>query len=962
MRLFVSCVFLLLIAVPVLAQTALTGTVSDAKTNEPLPFVTVYVAGTTQGTLTDSTGRFRLANLPVGAVPLVVSMVGYRAWQQTITVSASATAIAPAPLTIRLIALTNVLDEAVVKARRDKTWERQLTRFSGAFFGDSPNRAQCTVQNPWVIDFTESGGTLSATAQQPLLIENRAAGYQIRYDLREFAISSTQFRLSGSAYFLPLKPQRDSDANRWNRTRQQTYDRSLRAFLRAFVANELMANGFTAYPASMDVLFKYSVWNKAKPYLKSTDLITNTETYLKPGSMPGTYRLQLPPLLDVTDTRRYVTLASQGAFNQNPSSWLRPLKPVVEVGADGWLTDPAALETIGYWAEERVAEMLPREYAPGVVPSGKAVAGAANDGPYFPEKQGVKPVVPVVYVATSKEAYRAGERVWFSAFISDRSSRHLLTGPQPLYVQLYNAAGQQTHEEVIFTDNGRGTGALLLPDSLAGGLYRLRAFTRQMLTAPTLTFEKILAVSNLREPRRYRLLPVSTERSPTARSPTERGPTARSPTLQKALADTLGLTIVADRPTYQRREKITFTVRATAVGQPVWASFAVAVTDAAQVDSPQTSLNTFWQQPPVGKFGNNALPETGLRYGGTVRTPDGSRAMPRATITLFDELHNAAPRTLKTDNAGRFVLDSLDFDGTLTLRYQISNRKGHPELMAELLAEPLLPYQTLTPLAIDPACVVARPMVDAASKTAFTKIPADGEPPMMPVSETTTEETAVTADNQPKDDQTSAQRLHNESTFGVNFDENTPRYPNVMELMTGRLPGVSVMPASTGVGYNVLIRGIGTVNDLDPLFLLDGTPVDFKNDRSLSFIDANSVRRIEVLSGGNGAIYGSRAGNGVIAIYTGRKSGAKDGLKTIELNGYQAPSTFITPDYGQPPAIDRPDNRQTLYWNPAVTTATDGTATVSFYVADRPGQYRIVVEGMNSTGLVGVKTVLMEVK
>ena len=75
MRPLVSCIFLLLFAVRVLAQTTITGTVSDAKTNEPLPFATVYVAGTTQGTLTDSTGRFRLANLPVGLLRLAVSGV-----------------------------------------------------------------------------------------------------------------------------------------------------------------------------------------------------------------------------------------------------------------------------------------------------------------------------------------------------------------------------------------------------------------------------------------------------------------------------------------------------------------------------------------------------------------------------------------------------------------------------------------------------------------------------------------------------------------------------------------------------------------------------------------------------------------------------------------------------------------------------------------------------------------------
>lgn len=929
MRPLVSGIFLLLFAVRVLAQTTITGTVSDAKTNEPLPFATVYVAGTTQGTLTDSTGRFRLANLPVGAVPLVVSVVGYQAWQQTVTSVESVTATTPNPLTVRLVALTNMLDEATVKARRDKTWERQVTRFSAAFFGDSPNQSQCVIQNKWVLDFTESGGTLSAKAQQPLLIENRASGYLIRYDLREFASSPAQFRLNGTAYFSALKPQRDSEPGRWNRNRQQTYGRSLRSFLRAFVANTITASGFTAYPVPTDVLFKYGIWDKSKPYIKTSDLITDTQPYIKPGTMPGTYRLQLPPLLEVSDSQRYVTLPSQQVFNQNPNSWLRPLKSLIEVGADGWLTDPSALETIGFWAEERVAEMLPREYVPGSTGRNNALPEEVTDKPAL--------AAPVLYLATSKETYRTGERIWFSVFLCNRVSRHLTPGTQPVYVQLYDAGGQALLDEVIFTANGRGTGGLLLPDSLAGGLYRLRAFTRRMLAVPTLGFQKTVAVSNLRESNRYKT-----------------GPTA---TKSGVLTDTLTMAVTADKPSYQRREKITLTLQITALGQPIRATCAVAVTDAAQVEPAQMSLNRFWQQPPKGDLTDKALPETGLHYAGSVRTADATKTIPQATITLFDPARIANPRVLQADKNGRFVLDSVDVDETVMLPYQITDRKGRTQADAQLVMEPLLPYLTLPPMRIDSACVVS---ASARPKTALPALP-DGERTAL-MYEKLLDAVTVTADAPAANQQPGVTRIHNDESFGANFDANGPQFPNVIDMMSGRLPGVSVMPSGSGVGYNVLIRGVATTNDFDPLFIVDGVPVDFKSDRSLSFVNPQSVRRIEVLSGSNAAIYGSRGGNGVIAIYTGQQRTDQSNQKKIELAGYQLVPAFVSPDYNQPLPVDRPDQRQTLYWNPSLSTATDGTATVLFYAADRPTTYRIVVEGMNSTGLVGVKTVIVEVK
>lgn len=54
----------------------ITGTVVDAATNEPLPFVTVKVKGTTLGMVTDADGRFNLS-IPDNSDVLVFSFVGY---------------------------------------------------------------------------------------------------------------------------------------------------------------------------------------------------------------------------------------------------------------------------------------------------------------------------------------------------------------------------------------------------------------------------------------------------------------------------------------------------------------------------------------------------------------------------------------------------------------------------------------------------------------------------------------------------------------------------------------------------------------------------------------------------------------------------------------------------------------------------------------------------------------------
>jgi len=60
------------------------GDVKSAKTNEHLPFASIYVKGTHIGTLTDETGHYKLANLPEGKLIIVARMMGYQEQQKEV--------------------------------------------------------------------------------------------------------------------------------------------------------------------------------------------------------------------------------------------------------------------------------------------------------------------------------------------------------------------------------------------------------------------------------------------------------------------------------------------------------------------------------------------------------------------------------------------------------------------------------------------------------------------------------------------------------------------------------------------------------------------------------------------------------------------------------------------------------------------------------------------------------------
>ncbi|MCW3114312.1 MAG: TonB-dependent receptor plug, partial [Segetibacter sp.] len=97
--------------------------------------------------------------------------------------------------------------------------------------------------------------------------------------------------------------------------------------------------------------------------------------------------------------------------------------------------------------------------------------------------------------------------------------------------------------------------------------------------------------------------------------------------------------------------------------------------------------------------------------------------------------------------------------------------------------------------------------------------------------------------------------------------------PNVAQQLQGRAPGVTVTSNNTPGGEaTVRIRGFGTINNNDPLYVIDGVPTK----GGLNNINPNNIESMQVLKDASAAsIYGSRAANGVIIITTKKgKTGA----------------------------------------------------------------------------------------
>ena len=111
---------------------------------------------------------------------------------------------------------------------------------------------------------------------------------------------------------------------------------------------------------------------------------------------------------------------------------------------------------------------------------------------------------------------------------------------------------------------------------------------------------------------------------------------------------------------------------------------------------------------------------------------------------------------------------------------------------------------------------------------------------------------------------------------------------NPMKALQGKVPGMNITADGSPSGAaTIRIRGVGTLNDNDPLYIIDGVPTK----SGMHELNPNDIESIQVLKdAASASIYGSRAANGVIVITT--KKGA-EGKLSVSLDASVAVQSYI---------------------------------------------------------------------
>lgn len=132
------------------------------------------------------------------------------------------------------------------------------------------------------------------------------------------------------------------------------------------------------------------------------------------------------------------------------------------------------------------------------------------------------------------------------------------------------------------------------------------------------------------------------------------------------------------------------------------------------------------------------------------------------------------------------------------------------------------------------------------------------------------------------------------SVANINTEKlNTQSNANIGQALQGKIAGVDIVSqgGAPGSGTRIMVRGIGTLNNASPLYIVDGMYMN-----SIDHINPNDIASIDVLKdASSAAIYGSRAANSVIIVTT-KEGSNTEGKPIIDLSvnlGISTASKFL---------------------------------------------------------------------
>lgn len=868
--------------------------VVDSGSNEPLPYSNVYLNQTTIGGYTNDKGEVTINKIPFGTHLLIISELGHTPYQRNITVENEELV----SINIRLV--VKVLDEVKVTGTRDKQWNRQLERFERLFFG-AERFKYCKITNPWVLDFKVVNGDFIAEASEPLKIENEYLGYNLDFSLKNCIFTATTFSIVGNVRYEERKGD-EASVKRWKENREFSYRGSPQHLFRSAINNSTNSEGFKLYT---DI-------SRKEKLTRGSTLSSNINVTVVPDSLTNKikktgnsqYAITIPSRLEVHYLRKRAPITAYTDIG-NPITWIEVKNGPIVINGAGVVQNNDKVSFSGAMSDMRVSDWLPQNYQPSSTSS-------AMNGPSVVTKD----LREKIYVHTDRSYYYHDETIWLKGYVNYAVPILRDTLSRAVYVELVDEYSKSVAVIKRYpVENGRFHGDIHLDRTLVPGLYQLKVYTSWMLNfEKELIFTKTIGLLNEKQSVRPAL----------------------NYTPDKNLQS--GISIETDKTAYSTRDKISLTIDVTdSLDFKAIADLSIAVTDINLVVPEKTGKTILTRFLFTEKYSNKVVKvktpiEQGINFKG--RLTSGNK--PVAGMMKVFQSNSADTFEAITDENGRFQKNLL-FNDTLDLFVKAvttSNKKGIVVMDTSRLKAPSFPFEPLT-LEVYTSNNVRRVVgVNMKEVTMLNEVSVEGK----------------------KINEAGKAAIYGAPDYTIDGEWITERnYQDIFQAIAQRVPGLNYSQSGPTVRFTA--AEFGSVNSgTAPLILVDGVTM---NESQVLSVPIRSIDRVDVLKFGSTASFGSRGGNGVIAIYTRtgmpksseQQAFDKKKMQKIRLGGFSPSTEFKPTDYSTQPADDYFDSRATIYWSPSIITDGNNPATVSFYAADSPTIYRIVIEGVTAEGV-----------
>lgn len=592
--------------------------------------------------------------------------------------------------------------------------------------------------------------------------------------------------------------------------------------------------------------------------------------------------------------------------NSGPATSTLSATGSVDANKLGAMINPKVLGVEGDMGKSGLAYALPATYLPI---SGDVESSFAEALKHFYEK---------VYIQTDKPYYYPGEPLWFKAFLNYYHPEWRDSLSDVLHIDLIGPDRKVLLQKMFRIEKGMAHGDFVFPDSIEAGSYYLRGFTNLNRNfGDHHIFLKPFRVLNIMD----RMDPAQQQPPPPVST----------------------IDISSDKYEYKVRDKIMLgLVVKDQQGAPLASHISVAVTDAAQVLAipEQTSITKDF---PI--HGDQISRITELKY----RIERGvsfyaqflnNKGVGEKTQLSFIQWETGDVLSAETDDKGMFWQTGLQFTDSARFSYKSDKAKGIPYGSVRVL-----------PRELPEITEVKNPELKVTTAGTVQRIISEYEVPKDNTLLDMVEVTAKRIDTEKID--RAKRRPYGAADRVLTAKNLNPANANLLYSIVGKVPGLVVNPTMGSV-YFSRAAASSLVLPTGPMVTINDIPMSGDAGTVLQTIDPSLVESIEFTSRLN-SMYGSQGAYGVIAVYT--KSGVSvdttdPNFQTLKLPGFSKSRKFLAPDYENSQTdATQTDFRSTIYWNPNVETdSKTGASTVSFYAADLPGLYRVVVEGVSVLG------------